>query len=188
MAESDAAVSTLRSSASNVSSYANSISGATDYTWHLKENTHCNGGLKNAIQSIDKLKNLLWVGTLGTNTDGFSDALRKDIDTRMGEERSSVPVWIPDDEFNSFYDEFCHQVCHFFHLVASCSNSYTLAGAVAVLALRSSGRPQDEAILRVGDVEAIRLRKPSVCRYHHGACARRRHQYVIYILTTSFRG
>ncbi|KAF8718268.1 hypothetical protein AX14_011953 [Amanita brunnescens Koide BX004] len=110
VAESDAAVSTLRSSASNVSSYANSISGATDYTWHLKENTHCNGGLKNAIQSIDKLKNLLWVGTLGTNTDGFSDALRKDIDTRMGEERSSVPVWIPDDEFNSFYDEFCHQV------------------------------------------------------------------------------
>jgi trehalose-6-phosphate synthase len=110
-AESEAAVSTLRSSASNVPSYANSISGATDYTWHLKENTHCNGGLKNAIQSIDKLKNLLWVGTLGTNTDGFSEDLRRDIDTRMSEERSSVPVWIPDDEFNSFYDEFCHQVC-----------------------------------------------------------------------------
>ncbi|KAF8332454.1 glycosyltransferase family 20 protein [Amanita rubescens] len=87
-----------------------SINGGNENAWHFVDNSHCNGGLKNAIQSVDKLKNLLWVGTLGTHTDGFSEAMRNDIDTRMSEERSSVPVWIPDDEFNSFYDEFCHQV------------------------------------------------------------------------------
>jgi trehalose 6-phosphate synthase/phosphatase len=52
----------------------------------------------------------LWVGTLGTNTDNFSEALKKDIDARMEEEQNSSPVWIPDDEFAKFYDEFCHQV------------------------------------------------------------------------------
>ncbi|KAK2462193.1 hypothetical protein APHAL10511_005781 [Amanita phalloides] len=108
--EPDAAAASIRPSASNLSSYANSINGSAQDSWHFVDNTHCNGGLKNAIRSVAKLKNLLWVGTLGTNTDGFSEALRKDIDTRMREERFSLPIWIPDDEFTSFYDEFCHQV------------------------------------------------------------------------------
>lgn len=36
--------------------------------------------------------------------------MRKDIDARMFVEEKSVPVWIPDSEFQSCYDEFCHQV------------------------------------------------------------------------------
>ncbi|KDR78129.1 hypothetical protein GALMADRAFT_94660 [Galerina marginata CBS 339.88] len=79
--------------------------------WHMEPNPHCNGGLKNAVDSMgERLKKKLWVGTLGTPTDSFGDALRKDIDTRMLAQRESVPVWIPDAEFQSCYDEFCHQV------------------------------------------------------------------------------
>lgn len=57
-----------------------------------------------------KLRKKLWVGTLGTCTDGFGEAVRHDIDARMLMEQNSLPVWIPDAEFQSCYDEFCHQV------------------------------------------------------------------------------
>ncbi|KAF8636145.1 hypothetical protein AX17_003758 [Amanita inopinata Kibby_2008] len=114
MAESDGGVASLRSStSSNGIHHVNGINAQVfDHAWHFEQNTHCNGGLKNAVQSVghDKLKRLLWVGTLGTNTDDFSVSLRKDIDNKMLHQRSSLSVWIPDDEFASFYDEFCHQV------------------------------------------------------------------------------
>jgi trehalose 6-phosphate synthase/phosphatase len=81
--------------------------------WHIEPNSRCNGGLKNAIDSVDsKLHDTLWVGSLGTSTDGFSDALRSDITRKMGRDYNSAPVWISDAEFESCYDEFCHQVCH----------------------------------------------------------------------------
>ncbi|EDR09311.1 alpha,alpha-trehalose-phosphate synthase [Laccaria bicolor S238N-H82] len=83
----------------------------TSEAWHLEPNTHGNGGLKNAVDSLgDRLRKKVWVGTLGTATDGFSDSLRKNIDQRMWTQRSSLPVWIPDREFQNCYDEFCHQV------------------------------------------------------------------------------
>ncbi len=67
--------------------------------------------MKNAIDSVgDRLRRKLWVGTLGTNTDGFRESLRRNIEWRMREDRDSVPVWIPDSDFASCYDEFCHQV------------------------------------------------------------------------------
>jgi trehalose 6-phosphate synthase/phosphatase len=56
------------------------------------------------------LKQKLWIGTLGTNTDMLGEGLRKDIDKKMMEKCDSQPVWIPDPEFESCYDEFCHQV------------------------------------------------------------------------------
>ena len=47
-------------------------------------NTHGNGGLKNAVDNIgDRLRKKVWVGTLSTVTDGFSDSLKKNIDQRM---------------------------------------------------------------------------------------------------------
>jgi trehalose 6-phosphate synthase/phosphatase len=79
--------------------------------WHIESNPRCNGGLKNAVASVnERLKRKLWIGTLGTNTDMIGDGPRKDIDTRMMELCDSQPVWIPDAEFESCYDEFCHQV------------------------------------------------------------------------------
>jgi len=77
----------------------------------MEPNPHCNGGLKNAVNSVNqRMKKKLWVGTLGTFTDGFNDELKKEIDMRMLGQRGSLPVWIPDKEFQSCYDEFCHQV------------------------------------------------------------------------------
>ncbi|KAF9241274.1 glycosyltransferase family 20 protein [Melanogaster broomeanus] len=58
----------------------------------------------------DRLTQKLWVGTLGNSTDKFGPELRSNIDVRMRQMCSSVPVWIPDAEFESCYDEFCHQV------------------------------------------------------------------------------
>ncbi|KAI6107708.1 glycosyltransferase family 20 protein [Pisolithus thermaeus] len=79
--------------------------------WHISPNTHCNGGLKNAVDSAKgRLPRRLWVGTLGSNTDGFGSEMRMNIDKRMRDMCDSVPVWIPDGEFESCYDEFCHQV------------------------------------------------------------------------------
>lgn len=79
--------------------------------YHIEPNPHSNGGLTNAIKSLEgRLKRKHWVGTLGTNTNSFNQPLRRNIDHRMIEEYDSSPVWIPDDEFTQYYDNFCHHV------------------------------------------------------------------------------
>lgn len=79
--------------------------------WHFESSTSCNGGLRNAIDSVGgRLRRKLWVGTLGTPTDSFGEDARKEINERLLSQRESVPVWTPDDEFQSCYNEFCHQV------------------------------------------------------------------------------
>ena len=79
--------------------------------WHIELNPHCNGGLRNAVNSVsDRLRRKLWVGVLGTPTDKFDPQLREAINNRMRIEASSQPVWVPDAEFSKCYDEFCHQV------------------------------------------------------------------------------
>ncbi|KAJ7823629.1 glycosyltransferase family 20 protein [Mycena olivaceomarginata] len=64
--------------------------------WHVEHNPHCNGGLKKRY--------------FGSHTDSFSEPLRHAVDKKMLVEQACVPVWIPDAEFESCYDEFCHQV------------------------------------------------------------------------------
>ncbi|KAI0742614.1 glycosyltransferase family 20-domain-containing protein [Daedaleopsis nitida] len=86
-------------------------SAAHSIKWHFESNPHCNGGLKNAIESVgDRLRRKLWVGTLGINSDGFRESLRRNMEWRLREERDSIPVWIPDADFAGCYDEYCHQV------------------------------------------------------------------------------
>ncbi|KAF8575194.1 glycosyltransferase family 20 protein [Ramaria rubella] len=81
-------------------------------SWHLEPNPQGNGGLYNAVASVSNshLKRKLWVGTLGTATDGFDASVRKGVDARLRDECDSVNVWIDDDEFTGCYDVFCHQV------------------------------------------------------------------------------
>ncbi|KAF9556929.1 hypothetical protein CPC08DRAFT_764923 [Agrocybe pediades] len=99
-----------RSSSRRATSSVRSPVGTSSQKWHMEPNPHCNGGLKNAVDSVgDRMKKKLWVGTLGTTTDDFDEELRKDIDARMAQ-RNHLPIWIPDAEFQSCYDEFCHQV------------------------------------------------------------------------------
>ncbi|TCD64575.1 hypothetical protein EIP91_003902 [Steccherinum ochraceum] len=57
-----------------------------------------------------RLKSKLWVGTLGMDTDKFKESLKRNMEWKMRDEHDSIPVWIPDSEFASCYDEFCHQV------------------------------------------------------------------------------
>ncbi|KAG5636272.1 hypothetical protein H0H81_008558 [Sphagnurus paluster] len=81
--------------------------------WFIEPNPSCNGGLRNAIDSVGgRLKKKLWVGTLGTTTDSFPPTLRTAIDKQMAAQKlhPSLPVWVPDAEFMSCYAEFCHQV------------------------------------------------------------------------------
>ena len=89
----------------------------------MEPNPHGNGGLKNAVDSVeDRIRKKLWVGTLGTCTDEYGEDLRKEINSRMLAQSSSLPVWIPDAEFESCYDEFCHQVA-LFSFTSSVGNS-----------------------------------------------------------------
>ena len=122
--------------------------------WHLESNQRCNGGLKNAVASVHaRLKKKLWIGTLGTGTDMLGDSLRNDIDTKMREQCDSQPVWIPDAEFESCYDEFCHQVL--LDRALLCVGIYTFPGALAVSALCHSRCPKIQAVLRISCIQAI---------------------------------
>jgi trehalose 6-phosphate synthase/phosphatase len=122
--------------------------------WHLEPNQRCNGGLKNAVASVnERLKKKLWIGTLGTNTDMLGEGLRKDIDKKMMEKCDSQPVWIPDAEFESCYDEFCHQVG--LECMLCCISIHTQTGALAVSALCHPRCPQDQAILRICRIQTI---------------------------------
>ncbi|KAG1873862.1 glycosyltransferase family 20 protein [Suillus subluteus] len=92
-------------------SLTRSYTNAPAESYYFAPNIHCNGGLKNAVDSVkDRMTSKLWVGTLGNSTDAYSTELKASVDRRMMEKHSSLPVWIPDAEFESCYDEFCHQV------------------------------------------------------------------------------
>ena len=78
-----------------------------DIAWHTAPNSHANGGLKNAVDSVkERLTRKLWVGTLGNSTDKFGLDLHDSINSRMHELCSSVPVWI-DAEFENCYVTRC---------------------------------------------------------------------------------
>ncbi|KAG7443758.1 uncharacterized protein BT62DRAFT_953038 [Guyanagaster necrorhizus] len=85
--------------------------------FHIEPNAHCNGGLKNAVDSVSfstaraQPRKKMWVGTLGVETDSWSDTLRQRTSTRLraGGYESEV-VWVEDAVFEGCYDEFCHQV------------------------------------------------------------------------------
>lgn len=106
---------TSRSSTHRANSRSHSSTRQDSYShstsWHVEPNPHCNGGLKNAVESVKtRLRKKLWVGTLGENTDSFKESLKRNMEWRLRDEHDSLPVWIPDSEFASCYDEFCHQV------------------------------------------------------------------------------
>ena len=147
------------------------------HPWHTAPNSHCNGGLKNAVDSVkDRLVQKLWVGTLGNSTDAFGPDLRDSIDVRMRQLCASVPVWIPDAEFESCYDEFCHQVRH-----RPSFQSHQLTrhpGPLALSALCSPRCAQDEALLRERVIQAIHGRQQAFCRGHHCKLPRRGYQSV----------
>ncbi|KAG1751836.1 hypothetical protein EDB19DRAFT_2035843 [Suillus lakei] len=58
-----------------------SYSNVPSELYHLAPNIHCNGGLKNTLDSVtDRMTSQLWVGTLGSSTDAYSTALKASVD------------------------------------------------------------------------------------------------------------
>ncbi|KAI6167847.1 hypothetical protein EDD17DRAFT_867399 [Pisolithus thermaeus] len=105
--------------------------------WHLSPNTHCNGGLKNAVDSAkDRLSWRLWVSTLGSNTYSFGSGMRIIIDKRMREMCGNAPVWIPDGKLESCYDEYCHQ--RFYGLVSTMRSQTHQRPSISMTMHRSS--------------------------------------------------
>ncbi|KAH7902818.1 glycosyltransferase family 20-domain-containing protein, partial [Hygrophoropsis aurantiaca] len=100
------------SSRSSSHSRRHTPTNASPPTWHVQPSSHSNGGLKNAVDSVrPRLASVLWVGTLPRPADDFAQGpLREAVERRLRDEYECCPVWIPDPEFESCYDEFCHQV------------------------------------------------------------------------------
>jgi trehalose 6-phosphate synthase complex regulatory subunit len=136
---------------------ASSRSGARsvlERTWYTDANPNCNGGLKNAVESVsDKLTKKLWIGTLGTKTNALGAELRRSIDKRMLG-LDSIPIWIPDDEFECCYDEFCHQVRGWrlprLLLLGDAYGEIIPKGPLALSALCHPGCSEEKSILRLG--------------------------------------
>ena len=133
-------------------------------TWYLEPNPQGNGGLYNAIASVSGtlLKRKLWVGTLGTATDGFDAHVRKGVDARLREECDSFNVWIgtwkliwrfmvyypsrtDDDEFAGYYDVFCHQVSG--AATDAIQSHPSDIGTLAMSALCYPGRTKNQSVL-----------------------------------------
>ncbi|KAJ3868933.1 glycosyltransferase family 20 protein [Lentinula novae-zelandiae] len=79
--------------------------------FHIAPNPHVNGGLKNAIDSSSEFSRL-WIGCLGTKTDGWNLKLKERVEEALPRQEGGVevPVWLEDSVFEGCYDEFCHQV------------------------------------------------------------------------------
>ncbi|KIJ47269.1 glycosyltransferase family 20 protein [Sphaerobolus stellatus SS14] len=104
--------SSIRRPQSHSPGRSNGVQSPEEQRWHFEPNPQGNGGLYNAVASVEStfLRRKLWVGTLGTATDGFDTGVRRQMDRRLREDANSVSIWLDDSEFSGFYDTFCHQV------------------------------------------------------------------------------
>ncbi|KAJ3125336.1 hypothetical protein HK098_000343 [Nowakowskiella sp. JEL0407] len=99
-----------RSSTTAKSPTNSAISGDPVY-WHIEPSSLGNIGLQNAVNSVThRMNRRLWVGTLGTSTEGYSDEMKHRLQQKMLGEYDSVTVFVDDEEREGHYNEFCKQV------------------------------------------------------------------------------
>lgn len=80
--------------------------------WEVETNPNANGGLYNAVKSVQHQMHpngKLWVGIVGPETDDLGSEAKQSIEKKLAE-HDSVPVWVSDADFSGCYDSFCHQV------------------------------------------------------------------------------
>ncbi|KAF9516717.1 glycosyltransferase family 20 protein [Hydnum rufescens UP504] len=78
--------------------------------WAIQNSVHGNVGLHKAVASVEhELDSKLWIGVLDLPTDDFSEEMRRDVHTKLGQ-NENFPVWVKDEDFVGCYDVFCHQV------------------------------------------------------------------------------
>ncbi|GAC72506.1 trehalose-6-phosphate synthase component TPS1 and related subunits [Moesziomyces antarcticus T-34] len=78
-------------------------------------NPSANGGLVNAVKSIERERlraGKLYVGTPGLSIEGgwLGPTERRELEQKYMQERSSMPVWLEDDDFDLSYNRFCKQI------------------------------------------------------------------------------
>ncbi|TPX57980.1 hypothetical protein PhCBS80983_g03460 [Powellomyces hirtus] len=79
--------------------------------WHFESSGLGNIGLQNAVNSMrKKMKEPVWVGTLGVSTERWSEETKYNVRRKMDEERKCVPVYLTDAEVEGHYNQFCKQV------------------------------------------------------------------------------
>ena len=77
-------------------------------------NPSANGGLINAVKSIERERlraGKLYVGTPALSTEGWlGPAEKRQLEQKYIKERASMPVWLDDDDFDLSYNRFCKQI------------------------------------------------------------------------------
>lgn len=103
-----------RTSTASLDTVADDDDDATLPPFEFVSNPSANGGLFNAVKSIERERlraGKLYVGTPALSTEGWLGPLEKrKIEQRFMKERSSMPVWLEDDDFDLSYNRFCKQI------------------------------------------------------------------------------
>lgn len=103
-----------RTSTASFDTVADDDTGAALPPFEFVSNPSANGGLVNAVKSIerDRLRaGKLYVGTPGLSTEGWlGPKERRQLEQKYLKERSSMPVWLEDDDFDLSYNRFCKQI------------------------------------------------------------------------------
>ncbi|KAJ1561955.1 Trehalose-6-P synthase/phosphatase complex subunit [Nowakowskiella sp. JEL0078] len=91
-------------------SAASSPQGDPQY-WNIEPSSMGNVGLQNAVNSVaHRISRRLWIGTLGTATESFSEDFKFRLQEKMLGEFDSVTVFLTDEESDGHYHQFCKQV------------------------------------------------------------------------------
>ncbi|KAJ1567954.1 hypothetical protein HK096_008046, partial [Nowakowskiella sp. JEL0078] len=79
--------------------------------WNIEPSALGNIGLQNAVNSVaHRMSKRLWIGTLGSSTDSFSEDFKFRLQEKLLGEFDSVTVFLTDDESDGHYQQFCKQI------------------------------------------------------------------------------
>ncbi|PWZ01488.1 hypothetical protein BCV70DRAFT_75168 [Testicularia cyperi] len=103
-----------RTSTASLDTAADPAAGSVLPPFDFVTNPSANGGLINAVKSIERERlraGKMYVGTPGIQTEGWlGPAEKRELEERYRKERSSMPVWLDDDDFDLSYGRFCKQI------------------------------------------------------------------------------
>lgn len=85
----------------------------SEASWEVEPQIGGNGGLRNAIyraEAEERIKDELWVGTLGMPTDTLNEEKKQSIDQKLRNEYDCAPVFVDDQTFEGSYTHYCKQI------------------------------------------------------------------------------
>ncbi|CBQ71131.1 related to alpha,alpha-trehalose-phosphate synthase, 115 KD subunit [Sporisorium reilianum SRZ2] len=103
-----------RTSTASLDTVADDDAEAALPPFEFVSNPSANGGLINAVKSIERERlraGKLYVGTPALSTEGWlGPSEKRQLEQKYIKERSSMPVWLEDDDFDLSYNRFCKQI------------------------------------------------------------------------------